>query len=149
MTNHPVHFLTQEGKMSPSAFIPFCEFGGNMLSMGIKIDQFNVPVCNSFHSKVFNGQLCYEADLSKFSRKYDSDMETKLDMGLAFLLDYNEDRKVALEAPTSLLLNSVQRTLVNLLNVGLLFRRRNLDFRRGEQAMIYLNTIGKVDTYST
>ena len=131
--------------MSPSAFIPFCEFGGNMLSMGVKIEQFNVPVCNSFHSRIFNGQLCYKADLSRFSRKYDSDMESILDMGLAFLLDYNEDRKVAFEAPVSLLLNSVQRTLVNLVlsDVGLLFRRQNLDFRRDKHATIYLNTIGR------
>ena len=149
MINHPVHFLTKDGKIFPSAFIPFCEFGGDMSSIGVKMDQFQVPVCNSFQSTIFNGQLCYEADLSRFSRKYDRDMETILDMGLAFLLDYNEDRKVAFEEPVSLLLNSVQRTLVNLLDVGLLFRRRNLDFRRGEQAMIYLNTIGKVDTYST
>ena len=46
MTNHPVHIVTEGGRMSPSAFIPFCELGGNMSLMGIKIDQFDVPVCS-------------------------------------------------------------------------------------------------------
>ena len=31
VVNHPVHFKTKEGKMSPSALIPFCDaLGGNM-----------------------------------------------------------------------------------------------------------------------
>ena len=33
--NHPVHIIDMEGNLSPSAFIPFCEFGGNMSIMGI------------------------------------------------------------------------------------------------------------------
>ena len=77
--NHPVHIIDMEGNLSPSAFIPFCEFGGNMSIMGTRIDQFEVPVCNSFHAKVLNDQLCYEVDL---------DIERNLDLGLAFFMDY-------------------------------------------------------------
>ena len=37
---HPVHFVTDDGKLSPSAFIPFCEFGGDDSIMGRKIGAF-------------------------------------------------------------------------------------------------------------
>ena len=63
---HPVHIVTKNNQMSPSAFIPFCDFGGNMLQMGVKIDQFDVPVCNSFQARILNDQLCYEVDLNSF-----------------------------------------------------------------------------------
>ena len=41
---HPVHFVTEYGKLSPSAFIPFCEFGGNMTAMGLNTELFDVRV---------------------------------------------------------------------------------------------------------
>ena len=31
-----------------------------MSAMGVKIDKFDVPVCNSFQAKILNDQLCYE-----------------------------------------------------------------------------------------
>ena len=65
--NHPVHILTKDNKTSPSSFIPFCEFGGDMSTVGVKIDQFDVPVCNAFRDKIVNDQLCYEVDLKRFS----------------------------------------------------------------------------------
>ena len=61
--------INKDMQMSPSAFIPFCEFGGNMSSMGVTIDQFDVPVCNSFQAKVLNDQLCYEVDINKIFSK--------------------------------------------------------------------------------
>ena len=78
--------------MSPSAFIPFCEFGGNMTAMGIKIDQFELPICYSFQEKIFNDQLCYEVDLAD---KNNPSKELKL--GFNFLMDYNEDRQIDFE----------------------------------------------------
>ena len=89
ISNHPVHILDESGKLSPSAFIPFCEFGGNMSLMGQKIDQFFYPVCNSFQEKILNNQLCYEVDPNKFltSLKY-----SNVRLGLSLLLDHNEDR---------------------------------------------------------
>ena len=44
LSNHPVHILDDEGNLSPTALIPFCEFGGNMSAMGIKIEQ--IKMCN-------------------------------------------------------------------------------------------------------
>ena len=52
-TNHPVH-IKEDYELYPTALIPFCEFGGNMSVMGVKIDQFDVPVCNSFRPKIIH-----------------------------------------------------------------------------------------------
>ena len=90
--NNPVHFLTSDKKMSLSALIPFCEFGGDMSSVGVKIDQFDFPVCNIFQAKVLNDQLCYEVDLNNYSSKANIDRELKY--GFNFIMDYNEDRQV-------------------------------------------------------
>ena len=65
--------MTHDNQLSPSAFIPFCDFGGNMATMGVKIDQFDVPVCNSFQAKILNDQLCYEVDLNLLSKKYNQE----------------------------------------------------------------------------
>ena len=51
-TNHPAHILKSDGKMSKSAFLPFCDFGGNLSVVGVKIEQFEIPVCNIFEAKV-------------------------------------------------------------------------------------------------
>ena len=63
-----------------------------MSSMGVKIDQFDVPVCNSFQAKVLNDQLCYEVDFNKYVNKDNIDKAFK--SGFAIILDYNEDRQV-------------------------------------------------------
>ena len=91
--SHPVHLVTAMNQKSPSAFIPFCEFGGNMSTVGEYVDLFDVPVCNSFQAKTLNDQLCYEVDLNNFSDK--NNIYTELRLGFNFLMDYNEDRQVA------------------------------------------------------
>ena len=78
---------------SGSAFIPFCGFGEDMEAMGVKIDQFDIPVCNSFKDKLLNDQLCYEVDLNKLFNK--TALRKGLKIGLIFILDYNEDRQVS------------------------------------------------------
>ena len=92
-TNHPVHIVDDEdedGKaLSPSALIPFCEFGGNLSAMGVKIDQVEVPVCNSFRPKIYKDQLCYTVDPNV--HKYKIDMKGEISLTLA--IDYNEDRE--------------------------------------------------------
>ena len=123
--------MTKEGELSPSAFIPFCEFGGNMSAMGVKIDQFDVPVCNIFQAKIMNDQLCYEVDLKKFSDENNTRKEFKL--GFSFLLDYNEDRQVALDQE------------VNNLEFGLTNSFGELD--QNKHAFVYLDTIGKGKNY--
>ena len=91
-SNHPVHIVDTNGSLSPSSFIPFCSFGGNMSAMGVKIDQFDVPVCNSFKEKVLNGQLCYEVDPNRFI--FEDIKERQLKSGLEFVIDLNKDRQV-------------------------------------------------------
>ena len=93
VSNHPVHIVDEDGNLSPSAFIPFCEFGGNMSAMGVKIDQLDVPVCNSFKAKVLNDQLCYEVDPNLYIDRNDPKKDLKL--GLVLALDFNEDRQTA------------------------------------------------------
>ena len=112
--------------LSPSAFIPFCDFGGNMSAMGVKIENFSVPVCNSFQAKIYNDQLCYEVDLNRFSDKYNIDKELK--SGFTFLMDYNEDRQTAFKSSKKEI------------TIGLASSITEED--HSEQAQIYLNTIG-------
>ena len=61
-----------------------------MSLVGIKINEFNFPVCNSFLVKIHNDQLCYQIDLNTISKKANRNKELKL--GLNFLMDYNEDK---------------------------------------------------------
>ena len=82
--------MKKYGKKSPSAFIPFCEFGGNMSAMGVKINQFDVPICTSFLAKIRNDQLCYEVNLNNFTNQ--NNLEKELELGFVFIMDYNEDR---------------------------------------------------------
>ena len=124
---HPVHFVTKEGLKSPSAFIPFCEFGGNISSMGVMVDQFDVPVCNSFQAKIRNDQLCYEVNLNKFTNK--GNIEHELKLGFVIIMDYNEDRQVTFKQEEKW-------------TEDFSFVRR-IDKSDDEQhASIYLNTIG-------
>ena len=46
VNNHPVHIFNENNTLSPTAFIPFCLFGGDMKVVGIKSEKFDVPVCN-------------------------------------------------------------------------------------------------------
>ena len=114
--------------LSPSAFIPFCELGTNMEAMGIMISQFDVPVCNSFEAKILNYQLCYEVDLNKFSNKYN--IEKELQSGLAFIMDYNEDRQVTFDQDFN---KTFDESLVN----------RIVKSDEDQDAYIYLDTIRK------
>ena len=123
--NHPVHIIDEEGNLSKSAFIPFCEFAGNLSIMGVKIDEFQYPVCNSFKPRVMNDELCYEVDLNKY--KDSDDMEQKLKVGLVFFMDYNEDRQV--------LLNESMNKEESFVDV--------MEGNHGKNALIYLDTISK------
>ena len=126
---HPVHFVKNdnEGQKLPSSFIPFCEFGGNMSAMGVMIDEFDVPVCNSFLAKILNDQLCYEVDLNRFSSK--NNIEKELELGFVFIMDYNEDRQVELQQGE----DSQE-------DFNFVSRIDKSDYN--QHAIIYLNTIG-------
>ena len=127
--NHPVHVIDEEGNLSKSAFIPFCEFAGNLSVMGEKIDEFQFPICNSFKPRVMNDQLCYEVDLSKFCDK--NNIEKELEIGFNFLMDYNEDRQVTYDNN-----NNEEREFS--LGNSVVASDQN------KHAFIYLDTIGKI-----
>ena len=40
-----------------------------MSVMGSKIDNFSIPICNSFKSTILNDQVCYELDAERFVDK--------------------------------------------------------------------------------
>ena len=94
VTNHPVHILDDDGNLSPTALIPFCSLGSNMSVMGIKIDQFEVPVCNSFKAKILNDQQCFEVNPNIFKKDLEED-----ELSLALLIDYNEEREFSNNNP--------------------------------------------------
>ena len=114
--------------MSPSAFIPFCEFGGNMSAVGAHIYQFNVPVCTSFEAKILNDQLCYEIDLNRFASK--ANVHNELELGFNFIMDYNEDRQI-----------TNNENVIEEENAGL--ASNFIESDKKNHAFIYLNTIGK------
>ena len=127
LINHPVHIITKYNQLSPSAFIPFCEFGGNMSAVGVKVDQFDFTACNSFQAKILNGQLCYEADLNTLSDQNNIDKE--LAIGFNFVMDYNEDRQVTFDNP-------LDKNFVGLAN-------SIIEVNNNQLAFIYLSTIGE------
>ena len=90
-----MHIIKNNNKKTPSAFIPFCDFGGKMTHLGLKIKEFDIPVCQSFRATILNDQLCYEVDLNMFANK--ENIEDELGVGFNFLMDYNEDRQVTVE----------------------------------------------------
>lgn len=92
VSNHPVHIMREDGTKSPSAFIPFCYFGGNAERDGLQVHDFKYPVCNMFKSKSLNDQLCYEVDVNDFKTQETTDGDLKA--GLTILVDYNEDRQI-------------------------------------------------------
>ena len=95
--------------------------------MGVKVDQFDVPVCNSFKAKILNDPLCYEVDPNNY--KNSLYFENDLKIGLTFLVDLNEDRKVLFDKPTKI-------------------NDENLDGKiihwTMDKIMITLNTIGEI-----
>ena len=96
-----------------------------MTTMGIKIDQFKVPVCNVFQAKIQNDQLCYEVDLNKFT--YEKEKEVEL--GLNFLMDYNEDRQFTFDKKIEVSELDLTNSLV--------------ESNQDQHAFIYLDTVGK------
>ena len=72
-----------------------------MTAMGVIIDQFSVPVCNSFQDKILNDQLCYEVDPNQYKNINHDQID--LSLGLVFIMDYNEDRQMMLHSAQNIL----------------------------------------------
>ena len=93
MSNHPVHIIDSAGEISPSSFIPFCQFGFDMNLTGENQDNFSIPVCTIFTQKIFGDQLCYQVDLEEISKQLDlTKRSSALSQGLTFMMDYNTER---------------------------------------------------------
>ena len=93
--NHPVHIVEDE-KFSPSALIPFCQFGDNVTIMGTKVEHFKVPVCNDFQAKILNDQLCYEVNPNKYKEWLTPDeFKDGVKKGIEFYVDTNDDRQTS------------------------------------------------------
>ena len=103
-----------------------------MSAMGVKTQQFNVPVCNAFQAKIMNDQLCYEVDLNRFSDS--NNIEKELDIGFSFLLDYNEDRQVTFDQDYKEEESELELSLGNSVVAS----------DQSKHAFIYLDTIGKI-----
>ena len=58
--------------------------------MGIQIDQFEVPVCNSFRPKIIRDQLCYTVD----PNEYKDQIDLKGKISLSLYIHYNEERQM-------------------------------------------------------
>ena len=100
-----------------------------MSSVGVKIDQFSIPVCNSFEAKIVKDQFCYEVDLNKFSNKLNVEKELKL--GFNFLMDYNEDRHVSFDEN------------INTVKIDKSLAVQMIESEDDTYASIFLNTVGK------
>ena len=89
VTSHPVHLIDNNNQtLNPTALVPFCSVSDDYSAMGVKIDQIDVPVCNSFRPKMMRDQLCYTVDLNKIKQQIDF----KDTITFSFFIDYNEDR---------------------------------------------------------
>ena len=91
MSHHPPHIVDTQNNFSPSAFIPFCSFAGNLSIVGKVVPRFTIPVCTIFSPTVVRDKLCYQVDLNQV--KDQVDLRKLMTHGFSFLLDYNEDRQ--------------------------------------------------------
>ena len=131
VSRHPVHIKDVKGRMSPSALIPFCGIGRNMSAMGVKIDKFDIPVCNSFTERVLNDQLCYEVDPNNFIQR--KNILEGFKTGITLVLDYNEDREVSYYTQSVDGIEDEEEDIMDIL----------VHTDSKQEALIYLNTIGK------
>ena len=138
ITNHPVH-INDGQKMSPSAFIPFCEFQGNITVMSVMNDHFDVPVCSSFQAKILKDKLCYEVDPNKFKNQ----VQNNFDHGIIFLIDTNIDRQI---------LNNHKTNSTDLIGKKIILSHHKYLFdldlitpnKNSDDFMVYLETLGMV-----
>ena len=128
VVSHPVHVLNDKGDLSPSAFIPFCEFGGNMSLLGVRNNNFKFPVCSAFRKKIVQGALCYQVDINNFKKEF---TVSELRRGLTFLLDNNDDRQLSETVAEDAHPMNTHNNMVD----------KFLDFGDHHKAMIHIDTI--------
>ena len=97
-----------------------------MSVMGKSVDNFNIPVCDKFRPTLLEGQLCYQLDANKFSKKVNK--EEIASQGVLMLLDYNLDRMVTHKEDDTLTVEDSSLLKKNKKNIN--------------DAMIYIETLG-------
>ena len=138
ITNHPVHILNNSDSFSPSAFIPFCDLGGNMETVGTNNKEFPIPVCSAFVKTILNNQVCYKIDVNEYIKEVKFDGQEKISLNL--FLDYNEEKQYIgqkREIPVNSSL-SMSRNLLSIKNKG-----------NFNEAMIYFATLGRYEILSS
>ena len=88
-----------------------------MSVMGVKIDQFNVPVCNSFRPNIVMDQLCYTVDPNNYKDR----INLKGDLSFSLFINYNEDREIVLKMKDS----SAEENVIRIDTIGTYFRGTN------------------------
>ena len=83
------HLLNQNGKLQPSALIPFCASDGNSLILGKMIENFSNPVCSAFQPELYKGQQCYSLDIENILKEKNVTIRSGREYGLSFLVDEN------------------------------------------------------------
>ena len=109
VNNNPVHILN-----SPSAFIPFCSLGEDIL--GVKVKEFEIPVCNIFEPKIQYDQFCYETNLDLLKKEDANIRKKQREIGLILVLDYNEERQLDINKEMA---NFDDKTLQNSVSIYL------------------------------
>ena len=97
MSNHPVHLLSMNKKLMPSALIPYCSFSNDLLSLGQKLNNFSFPVCTAFKPTLLDGQLCYQLDTNRIKNQ----TKPTQDGGLVLLLDVSKERSFDIRLKTN------------------------------------------------
>ena len=126
-----MHIMDNHGRLSPSAFIPFCEFGGNMAIMGEINPLVEAPVCNKFRPKFRNGQLCYQVNVNEVKDQIDNKDDQLI--GLTFLLDYNDERMIQVKNSKSMDESPDG-----------LYKMQNENKETKREVKIFIETIGKL-----
>ena len=99
--------------------------------MGVKIDKFDIPVCNSFTEGVLNNQLCYKVDPNNFMQR--KNIVEGFKAGITLVLDYNEDREVSYGTQNGDgIKEDEEEDIMDIL----------VQTDSKQEALIYLNTIG-------
>ena len=68
---NPVHLVTdkKEGKLPPSALVPFCSYQTDKNMLGQKRPELgNLTMCNTFEPIILEGKLCYSLDITKMEK---------------------------------------------------------------------------------
>lgn len=128
VTSNPIHILDDDGRLSPSAFVPFCEIGGDISKMSQKIYQFSFPVCNSLKPRVLNDRLCYSLNPNDFIKDPDD-----IKRGLLLVIDYNMDRQI----------NFMSQNVVGITQGSSITSKATEATDSKDKVSIHLDTLGK------